>query len=93
MSIKWRAIMKYMKYWIAFLLAGCAADPTVLDGGNGRLSVTGSSQRGTSFAREDAVYLANAHCAHLGKKPLIKSFDDKDAGYHEPTSSMAFSCE
>jgi hypothetical protein len=29
----------------------------------------------------------------LGKKPLIESFDDKDAGYREPTSSMAFSCE
>jgi hypothetical protein len=29
----------------------------------------------------------------LGKKPLIESFDDKDAAYREPTSSMAFSCE
>ena len=82
-----------MKYWIAFLLAGCAADPTVLDHGNGRLSVTGSSQRGTPFARHDAVYLANAHCAQLGKMPRIESFDDTDAGYREPTSSMAFSCE
>ena len=82
-----------MKYWIAFLLVGCAADPTVMDRGNGRLSVTGSSQRGTPFARHDAVYLANAHCADLGKKPHIESFDDKDAGYREPTSSMVFSCE
>ena len=82
-----------MKYWIAFLLAGCAADSTVLDSGNGRLSVTGSSQRGTPFARHDAVYLANAHCAHSGKTPHIESFDDNDAGYREPTSSMVFSCE
>lgn len=82
-----------MKYWIAFLLAGCAADPAVLDNGNGRLSVTGSSQRGTPFAREDAAYLANMYCGHVGKKPLIDSFDDKDEGYREPTSSMVFSCE
>jgi hypothetical protein len=82
-----------MKSWIAFLLAGCAADPTVLDRGNGGLSVTGSSQRGIPFARHDAVYLANAHCADLGKKPHIESFDDKDAGYREPTSSMVFRCE
>jgi hypothetical protein len=82
-----------MKYWIALLLAGCAADPTVLVSGNGRLSVTGSSQRGTPFARDDAVYLANAHCAASGQKPRIESFDDRDAGYREPTSSMVFSCE
>ena len=78
---------------LGLLLAGCAADPTVLDKGNGRLSVTGSSERGTPFAREDAVDLANAHCAQLGEKTIIESFDDKDAGYHEPTSSMAFRCD
>ncbi len=78
---------------MVFLLAGCAAAPIVLDIGNGRLSVTGSSERGTPFAREDAVYLANAHCAQSGKKPIIESFDDKDAGYREPTSNVVFRCE
>jgi hypothetical protein len=78
---------------LGLLLAGCAADPTVLDNGNGRLSVTGSSERGTPYAREDAHDLANAHCAQSGKKPTIESFDDKDAGYQEPKSSMVFRCD
>ena len=82
-----------VKYWIVLLLAGCAADPSVRDTGNGRLSVTGSSLRGTPFAREGAVYLANVHCAQSGKKPSIQSFDDNDAGYHEPTSNLVFRCE
>ena len=82
-----------MRYWIILLLAGCAADPTVRDTGDGRLSVTGSSLRGTPFAREGAVYLASAHCAQSGKKPSIQTFDDNDAGYREPTSSVVFRCE
>jgi hypothetical protein len=49
--------------------------------------------RGTPFAREGAIYLANMHCAQSGKKPSIQSFDDNDAGYHEPTSSLVFRCE
>jgi len=82
-----------VRYWIVLLLAGCAAGPTVQDKGDGNLAVTGSSLRGTSFAREDAVYLANVHCAQAGKAPIVESFDDNDAGYRKPTSSMIFRCE
>jgi hypothetical protein len=82
-----------VRYWIVLLLAGCAADPQVQDKGHGELAVTGSSLRGTPFAREDAVYLANVHCAQSGKTPIVESFDDNDAGYRKPTSSMIFRCE
>ena len=82
-----------MRYWIVLLLAGCATDPTVRNTGAGEFAVTGSSLRGTPFARQDAIYLANVHCAQSGKTPLVESFDDNDAGYRKPTSSMIFRCE
>jgi hypothetical protein len=78
---------------VACTLASCSSE-RVIDLGQGRYSVTGSSAwRGNSAARVNAVEDAQEACQDKRKKAVIDSFEDSHSAFESYGSSVVFHCE